>query len=359
MLNLVTGHPGAGKTLYTLTYVKDLAEREKRQVYYSGIGDLRLPWIELKDGEDWHNAPAGSIIVIDEAQRIFRMRAVGSQVPAHVSALETHRHRGLDLFVITQHPMLLDTNVRRLVGRHFHVMRKFGMERATVHEWSGLQESPDKSREDSIRHEWAYPPEMFALYKSAESHTVRRRIPARVWFLLAVPVLLIALGWMAYRTMAGYLTGDKLKEGIGASAPAGASPAGLHVGPSGSGKGPQTAAEYVAAYDPRVSGLSYTAPAYDAITQPVHAPYPAACLHLAESCKCFTQQGTALDVPRDLCRQIVDKGFFLAWEPKTPALQTNQRPNGEGGSRRHAEPNPQGAPADPARAHVVAAGRPI
>ena len=47
MITLITGQPGAGKTLFTLQFVRELAEKEKRTVHYSGIKDLRLPWLEL------------------------------------------------------------------------------------------------------------------------------------------------------------------------------------------------------------------------------------------------------------------------------------------------------------------------
>ena len=113
MITLITGQPGAGKTLFTLQFVRELAEKEKRTVHYSGIKDLRLPWLELANAEDWYQVPQGSIVVVDEAQRIFRPRGAGSVVPRHVSELETHRHQGIDLFIITQHPMLVDTNVMR------------------------------------------------------------------------------------------------------------------------------------------------------------------------------------------------------------------------------------------------------
>jgi len=81
MIEQITGLPGAGKTLITLARVKELAEKENRQVYYNGITDLKLPWIELDKGEDWYKVPPGSIVVIDEAQRVFRPRGAGAQVP--------------------------------------------------------------------------------------------------------------------------------------------------------------------------------------------------------------------------------------------------------------------------------------
>ena len=170
MITLITGLPGAGKTLYALTWLMERAAKEGRQVYYSGITDLRVPgWIELADSEKWPTIPSGSILVVDEAQRIFRPRMHGKEVPAFVAALETHRHLGIDLVFLTQHPMLIESNVRRLCGQHFHIIRKFGSHFATIHEWGATKETCDKNREDSSTIQWRYPSDNFALYKSASS----------------------------------------------------------------------------------------------------------------------------------------------------------------------------------------------
>ena len=199
MITLITGQPGAGKTLYALNYVKALAEKEGRPVFYDGIRDLKLPWTPLERCELWFEVPAGAIVVIDECQRAFRPRGAGAQVPKHVEQLETHRHHGIDLILITQHPMLVDSNVRRLAGRHFHVVRAFGLQKSTVHEWGEVREQCDKNRSGSVRHDFFYPKESFRWYQSAEVHTVRRRIPMRVYFLFAIPLLVAALGYVFYQ----------------------------------------------------------------------------------------------------------------------------------------------------------------
>lgn len=306
MITLITGLPGNGKTLYALASIKVKAEKEGRTVYYSGIADLKLPWIEHPP-EQWMDLPAKSMMVIDEVQRVMRPRMHGTAVPPFVAALETHRHKGVDLVLITQHPMLLDSNVRRLVGQHFHVVRKFGTHFATVHEWASVKESCDKNREDSIKHEWRYPKEVFDYYKSAEAHTVKRRIPMKLWVLLALPFVIVGGIWF----------------GIEHSKPKPAStPAGIAPGAPGStqqaGKQVLTASQYVDQFAPRVSGLAYTAPAYDELTKPVRAPYPAACVASATRCSCYTQQGTALEVPKSLCLSIVSGGFFVAWDEREP-----------------------------------------
>lgn len=311
MIVVTTGVPGAGKTLWAITWVKAKAEKENRPVYYSGIADLKLPWIEC-DPQKWMDCPPNSIIVIDECQRVFRPRAHGSNVPDFVAKLETHRHMGVDIVLITQHPMLIDSNVRRLCGLHFHVVRSWGRAKATVHEWPTIKENCDKNgqREDSVRHEFSYPKANFGLYKSAEVHTHKARIPYHVWFIALVPVVVGYTGWRVYNNWFPKAKQPAVEQAIGplATVQGGVQPG--QVRPNG----PLTAAQYIEQFKPRVAGLDYTAPAYDKVAEPKEAPYPAACVLGASGwCQCWSQQGTKLQVPLGLCGSIAKGGFFVAW----------------------------------------------
>lgn len=310
MIELITGLPGNGKTLYALNRVKERADKESRPVYYSGISDLALPWIEC-DPQKWMDCPPNSIIVIDECQRVFRPRMHGTKVPDFVEALETHRHKGVDIVLITQHPMLVDSNVRRLVGLHFHVVRKFGTQAATVHEWGSVKENCDKNRDESTRHEFKYPKDSYSWYKSAEVHTHKARIPARVWVLLAVVLAVPSVGYYEWRAMKHRMDGD----GAAASSalPAASVPG---VGIGGVPRAPKVDPNGLDQYKPRVPGLAYTAPVYDKVTQPTKAPYPAACVQSKNHCQCYSQQATKLDVPADMCGAIVQGGYFLAWDER-------------------------------------------
>lgn len=309
MITLITGQPGAGKTLYTIYLIDQLSRLENRQVYYSGIADLALPWSELEKVDDWVNCPGGSIIVIDECQRAFRPRGNGSHVPESVSAMETHRHRGLDLFLVTQHPMLLDSNIRRLVGRHLHVVRAFGSAACNVHEWGEVREGCDKNRSGSVRKFWKYQKEIYRYYKSADQHTTKFRPPVRLLVLVLMPFLLIGIifflvGWF----------GDKQKP---KEVPASVKTEKSSVPSANPNR--QVVLDkpgYLSALTPRVTGFAHTASYYDDVTKPVDAPYPVACVvgGTGSSCKCYDQTGTILPTPLETCRSLVKTGFFKAWE---------------------------------------------
>ncbi|WP_295751667.1 zonular occludens toxin domain-containing protein [Undibacterium sp.] len=319
MINLFTGLPGNGKTLYALSFVKEWSERDNRPVFYSGIADLKLPWTEIEP-EKWFDCPANSIIVIDECQRVFRPRSSGKEVPEHVARLETHRHQGLDLVLITQHPMLADTAIRRLVGNHKHIVRTFGSQRATIHEWGSVKDNCDKSsgRTDSIKHFWKYDKKAFDYYKSAEVHTVKRSIPMKVYMFFCLPLLIIAAIWY----MVGYADkqahkGEKMKEGVLASS-------GQAVPVASVSKAGRVSVSYKDALEdakqyafensPRLVGIPSTAPKYDELTKPTVAPVPAGCLQSKTKCSCFTQQATPISMTDEMCKQIVANGFFQEFD---------------------------------------------
>ena len=75
MLTLITGQPGNGKSLYTISFVEAKRQAESRPVFYYGIPDLTLPWTQLEDPTKWYECPEKSIIVIDEVQKVMPPRS--------------------------------------------------------------------------------------------------------------------------------------------------------------------------------------------------------------------------------------------------------------------------------------------
>lgn len=327
MITLITGVPGSGKTLYTLWHLLERVEaenrellkqgRELRQVFTNGVKGLNGPvadWQALDDPKKWMDCPTGSIIVIDECQTVFRPRGAGSHVPEYIAALETHRHHGLDIYLITQHPMLVDQNIRRLVGRHFHVVRKFGMQRAVVHEWGSTHEITQRNLLSAQRHQFSFPREVFDYYQSSEMHTHKAKIPKRVWFLLATPLIIGALVWFAWTKMQD--VGHGVQSGAVASsfAPVSENKAAAVVRAS---EGPEA---YIASYTPRLPGMPWTAPAYDEVTRPTEAPYPVACLKSGKACRCYDQQENRIAVTEGFCSDFIERGMFVAWKAQKQEL---------------------------------------
>src|ERR1035437_10329247 len=117
MIYLTTGANGAGNTLLTLRDVREKSLKEGRPVYYNVRFELtsNFGWkvIEVKD---WQEAPDGAIFLFDECQNELPLRPASIPVPPYIKALAEHRRRGFDFYLITQHPLNIDSFVRRLIG---------------------------------------------------------------------------------------------------------------------------------------------------------------------------------------------------------------------------------------------------
>ena len=302
-LEIVTGLPGASKTLHTIQHVEDFRKKTGRPVFYAGINELTLPWEKI-DPTKWMETPEGSVIVIDEAQQVFRPSSVNKDPQPWITGLETIRHGGRNMVLVTQQPMLLHSNVRKLAGKHYHIVRHFGSHSATMHEWDGVRENCSKStgRADSQKHVLRFPKEVFAWYKSAEVHTVKRSIPMRVWVLLALLFVIPAGAWFMWQRM---------------HHPAGIAEQPQVVGANGGvlsgnvSNAPKPVLSYLQQRQPRFAGLPQTAPVYDDVMKPTIAPKPSACAASKSRCSCYTQQGTRIAaMPEVTCRSIVENGYF-------------------------------------------------
>jgi zona occludens toxin len=334
VITLITGSPGAGKTLYLVAEV--LPRFAGRKVYVDGVPDLTVEHEVPKGPVDrWHEwIEDGAVLVVDEVQRVWRPRAAGSVVPSGVAAMETHRHRGVDIVLVTQHPQLVDANIRRLVGRHIHVRRVFGWKRAIVYEWDQCSDPARVST--AMKRSWAYPRGAFALYRSASMHHARgQRAPVLVWVVpLAVALaVVLAVGfwgrtggrWLggeaAAPSSSGAAKGEAVagswglppaKDGAAAAAPA-LSAAGK---PVVAAVPPEHRRPYLEAVMPRDPHDPGSAPLYDAVARAVVPPRVVACLATAGRCRCYSQQATPLDLPEDQCRARAAGTWFDPYAPE-------------------------------------------
>lgn len=200
MITIITGTPGAGKTLYTIAkLIKEVqktpikrkldngTEEEIPRRVVTNINGLLLDHELIDAGAEhglngWHTwCKPGDYIVFDEVQKPWPPRPAGSKVPPYIEALETHRHMGVDFVLITQNPMLIDRNVTALAGRHVHVRRFGGMGAAMTYEWDHCSRSLLYSKALS-KGTWKYDKSVFKLYKSSELHTKpQSKIPPLVY----------------------------------------------------------------------------------------------------------------------------------------------------------------------------------
>lgn len=207
MITLITGIPGMGKTSLLVSMLLEYEKAAERPLFVMGIPDLKLEhivappvkeWTEYRQSPEDPNLsmayftfPPNSILIIDEAQRVFRPRASASKVPPEVAALETHRHTGLDIILLTQKPKLIDTNVRELIGKHIHI--RAGMVGRHLYEWPHIADGESRlDRGDAAKRRFSPPKESFKNYKSAEVHTKHKFRIHQGFFFLAIAVVFFA-----------------------------------------------------------------------------------------------------------------------------------------------------------------------
>jgi len=218
MIHLITGTPGSGKTLLAVELILKNANAENIRPLYANINGLaydELKCFQLDNVEYWFELPEHSIIVIDECQRWFRPRPNGSAVPEYISRFETHRHVGHDIILITQHPGLIDRNIRKLVELHQHMYRPFGLDHRKVFEWNTCNESPEpaQSEGNALKTKKHFDKSLFKYYTSATVHTATRRLPVRKLVTLVGSILIavVLIGNFVHSKLAVATQGDSEK----------------------------------------------------------------------------------------------------------------------------------------------------
>lgn len=322
MFTLITGTPGAAKTLHAVAEIcrhvpGSTIEAQEPCVshgvsyqkgdaiprhLFSNIKELRLDHqvINADNLRNWHEwAQPGDVIVFDEVQEVARPRAMGTQVPEWIQKVEVHRHMGVDLVAITQDPMLMDSNLRRLVNRHLQI-RRLTRTVTMVYEFDHCANAGQygKALDSKI---WMHPKECYRLYKSAQLHTKpTARLPRLVW--LGV-FALAALAWFGPTSYARIT--DRLQ---GKSSAAASEPGTAQGATSSAGKAGAPAAGL-----PAPSVPPDESPARPVIAAPsVPKPRPMGCIASATRCACFDADGALLALPEAACREGSERVGVLA-----------------------------------------------
>ena len=333
MITLITGTPGAGKTLYAISKLiqpiigtsvtktnDDGTKQEVPRIVYTNINGLQLDhepisnggeWVQqhksawqffpIGEGQglrDWHQwAKPGSLIVFDEFQKVWPMVANGTPIPPDIQALDTHRHLGVDFILITQSPNNYNRHIQGLVGRHLHVRRMGNMGFTIVYEWDHCSRQLMYSKSIS-KSPWRYDKSIFKLYKSAELHTkTPRRIPT-----LAI-VVLLALAGSAYLIPSFVSRLTSYTESITESAQLEAQSATSTDTADTTTAAPEF--DYLA-YIPRIPHQPNSAPAFDDLRQVINMPRIAGAICSSRRCVCYTEQGTNAVLSTDDCREWLD-----------------------------------------------------
>lgn len=312
-ISLLTGLPGAGKSLRMAEAISELVEKGEH-VFACNIDGLKIPGVTIwEDAKKWRDLPSGSIMFVDEAQAFFPERR-GGEAPEYVR-MNKIRHDGIRLVLATQQPNYLDTYLRGLVGYHEHLLRRAGKQESFLFRENQVMDVV-RQKLATIKRNYDYEvykfkPRYFACYDSAQTHQIKYQMPAlvkRALMILPFAVLLGVGGWYTvFRDSSLAKAAPAEVEAPSSTAPdsAGAAGAAAKVEKITTGEG------YVASITPLVADVPWSAPAY--INRPVVSDPHVYCMSTEDSCRCITEQMTRVPVADDVCRDIARWG-----EPYNP-----------------------------------------
>lgn len=342
MLYLLTGVLGSGKTLKVVSMLAKQKDFMNRPLYVDGIPDLKIPHEEIPEGESiqtWPKwAPPGAIIVVDECQRIFRPRPSGSKVPDYVAELETHRHRGLDFLLITQHPRLIDVHLRSLIEHHTHFSKtNLGLRRKLEWTTGGAKDPESRANiREALISVYRLDKSVYGLYKSAEEHTKIRTKKSKLLIMFPLVLCLIGYGIWSFSGFWSRFEGeapsaDKTTEVNKTAENAPTTTQTPQETATGRYETQTIQAEQPKPhiseddYKPRIDNRPETAPIYDGMNKAVKTmPWPSACVKSDNGCNCYTDQGTKIkEIDKKTCISYIKDGLpfnpYKAKQPETAA----------------------------------------
>jgi zona occludens toxin (predicted ATPase) len=223
-IEFFTGLPGNGKIAFMVEKLIVEFKKAERPIIAAGIDGLVLGLaIMFDDPRTWndhdshgektcdchgdgalhaHKIPDGSLIFVDEAWKWFGHLYDASRQAMfkYVLALAEHRYCGIDFVWTTQQPNQIYPFARALGARHTHVVRRFGTQYCDLYTWEELNEDVKSSakRENATKQIRMLPAEVFEKYKSVTQHTIRRRLPLKLFVLPVALVVFVGLVYFVY-----------------------------------------------------------------------------------------------------------------------------------------------------------------
>ena len=368
MIYLITGTPGTGKTAFAVSsiinnreglfkYETEDGEVVDRPLYFCHIDGLdekalkahRLTEEQIQSAPLNELVPQGSVVIVDEADYAYPTRASAKEVPPYVKTLKELRHDGFTLILMTQHPTMLDSYLRNLVGKHWHLERK--QVGTKLYEFYRCETNlASACAAKGVTSDFYKPDKRaFKYYKSASVHIKFKKKLHPVFYGMGLLLVCAPLFF--------YYSSGRFKRYVGAEE----QPAAVAIAETSASAQQQAAADnYPAAlpiaasvpigakvedYRPRIANLQETAPIYDSLRQVADFPRRVACVASADSCNCYSQQATILpNISTAECRAIVKQRPFDPYrkieteraettvsatpsEPQVLALEGSQKPN--------------------------------
>jgi len=216
MIRVIEGTPGSGKTCWTLEMLLREIDRGFYKEFYSNIEDLKVCGVRhIPPNFDWRTLNPDKmkddpiLVIYDEAQYeepfMKENRSVKNEIGKDLS---THRHYGIDMWLITQSNKLLNDYVLSNTGEHIYMYRPRKKKSVKVYWWSHIQKTFTKATLKSADDEqtWRLNPHMFSLYKSTSGVTdgeARKSGKLTSTLITAVGVFML-IGFMVFRGVGAF-----------------------------------------------------------------------------------------------------------------------------------------------------------
>lgn len=319
MIKIITGIPGAGKTLWAVTQLKKivdennkLPENQRRKIY-SDITGLELEGVIKETPLDWRETDSNSLIVYDEAQFNVPFQASAKSLSEYdyIRDLTIHRKTGHELWYITQDPKRLHTNILEMAESHFHLDRPFGAKYANVYQFRGVERSP-KSTSAMARAEvvtkFIYSKKIYQYYESSQvKDGIKLRIPKKMIIAVAIPLIMGVIAYMLF-------TSDdtqKVFKGVDPSSIVDAADGDAAAdGNNGNNSPLSPSSGYQAPVAPvgPVEHISF---------YPENVIYQKIANIVSNDTKCMAMDinGALLDIPVDICFKFIDNPYSASFIP--------------------------------------------
>ena len=322
---LTTGKPGSYKSASTLETALKL--QQERPVYLCNFRGLKDGSFDVIDHfSDWVDVPDGSAVFIDECQEFTRdvpSKLTTEQLPKWMTLLEKHRHRGIDIYLVTQHPMFIHPHIRRLLEKHTHFQRSQGLPYAMKREWPQVCNEPEDIRNakgDLGCTVSTFRPDkkVFDYYESTVIDTHKLKIPKKLIFMISIiSVLVLFAVYMGFGFFSKILS-NEVPNGSQTQSQSSKTAEGEHR-LSSTPLNPQS--DYYKDFDYNPSD-PFKSQSYKYPDTPSDYPVLVGCIEFDNTCSCFTQQGTRLlDMNPKACYKIIKEG--LPFNPYASAIKSN------------------------------------
>lgn len=352
-LTLVTGTGGAGKTSNTLwKYYNLLKEQPKykhtdsktgevsevdRKIYtfnVAGIDYEKTGFLPCEDPTKWMELPPGSTLIIDETPNLDDMgfadfasnKKTAGELSSHIKELRTHRHYGVDIVFITQHPSLINKGIRILINEHWHYHRPFNIKHTTLYRNSKVMDPEDKKTlgkaNGTTKSIVKLPKDVFSMYKSTELDTMNGKLPKWIFILPIIGVLFVIFCIYMLLSALGIIS-DEEEEVSESSNSEVSEKSKISTNKKTSNSDEKiinyfskdkevlaTEEEISKMFKPRTIGRPETAPVYDELYTLNVKSYPrlAGCIFIEsrDRCVCHTQQGTPYQATKSFCKNYLN-----------------------------------------------------